>query len=134
VATAVYTSIVDNQFADRIPGQILRALAGTDFDPENIPALIQAAALNSAEAFADIPGVTDQIITNSQWAVKVSYTRAYQVVYYTALGFAALALICAISCSNVDPAKKTLEKAVHLENEKVVPQDMVMEKSQDPPV
>jgi hypothetical protein len=131
IATAIYTSIVDNQFADRIPGQISQAITGTAFDPANIRSLIQAAVSNSAEAFAEIPGVTEQIITNSQSAVKIAYTQAYRVVYLTALGFAALALICALLASNTDPAKKTLEKAVQLENEKAIAQDMAKEKSQD---
>lgn len=120
IATAVYTSIVDNQFADRLPAQIKHAIAGTGFDPANLGVLIKAASLNSAAAYKKVPGITSQVISASQVGVKLAYSQSYRVVYLTALGFAAVALLSAMLCSSVDPAKKTLDKAVLLENEKVV--------------
>ncbi|EXJ68957.1 uncharacterized protein A1O5_07889 [Cladophialophora psammophila CBS 110553] len=118
VATAIYSSIVDNQFKENLPGKITDAIAGTGFDSSNLTALIQAAAANTATAYAKVPGITAQIISVSQFAVKLAYMQAYRVVYYTALGFAVLAIVSATLVPNVDPAKKTMEKAVLLENEK----------------
>lgn len=108
-----------NQFADHLPAQIRKAVAGTNFDQKNLSILIKAASLNTAAAYAKVPGITKQIAVASQYAVKLAYTQAFKVVYYTALGFAVLAIISALSIANTDPAKKTLEKAVYLENEKV---------------
>lgn len=85
----------------------------------NLRALMQAAAVNSAAAYAKVPGITTQVIAAAQLAVKRAYIQAFQVVYYTALGFACLAILSALCVRDVDPAKKTYEKAVHLENEKV---------------
>jgi hypothetical protein len=79
--------------------------------------LIEAAAVNTAVAYDKVPGITAQIVSASQFAVKLAYVQAYRVVYYTALGFAVLAILSALLVPNVDPAKKTLEKAVILENE-----------------
>lgn len=95
------------------------AVAGSGFDMANLPALIQAAAVNSAPAYAKVPGITTQIIATAQYAVKRAYIQAFQVVYYTALGFACLAIISALCIKDIDPAKKTYEKAVHLENERL---------------
>ena len=118
IATTIYSSIVDNQFADHLPSEIQQALDGTNFDPADLGVLIEAASVNTAAAYAKVPGITKQIIIASQWAVKLAYTESYKVVYYTALGFAVLAIISALLVSNTDPAKKTMDKAVFLENEK----------------
>ena len=80
--------------------------------------LIGAASLNTEAAYAKVPGITSQIISASQFAVKLAYTQAYRTVYLTALGFAVLAMGSALLCSSTDPSKKTFDKAVHLENER----------------
>lgn len=131
IATAIYSSIVDNQFIAKLPSQIREAVADTNFDPANIPLLIKAASANTAAAYAKVPGITTQIISASQFAVKLAYTHAFKVVYYTALGFAVLAIISALMVSNTDPAKKNLNKAVMLENEKkkMVPIEVIEEKA-----
>lgn len=114
----MYSAIVDNQFTDHLPAKIGQAVAGTSFDPANLSALIEAAALNTAAAYAKVSGITSQIATASQYAVKLAYVQAFRIVFLTALGFAALALISALLCSSTDPAKKNANKAVVLENEK----------------
>lgn len=118
IATAIYSSIVDNQFATRLPDQLRQAVSDANFDMDNLRALVQAAAVNSVSAYAKVPGITSQIIEAARFAVKQAYIRAFRVVYYTALGFACLAILSALCISDIDPAKKTYEKAVHLENEK----------------
>ena len=115
----MYSSIVGNQFADHLPAQVRKAVAGTNFDQKYLSALIEAASLDTAAAYAKVPGITKQIAVASEYAVKLAYTEAFKVVYYTALGFAVLAIISALLIRNTDPAKKTLEKAVYLENEKI---------------
>ncbi len=114
----MYASIVDNQFADLRPKQIQQAVSETNFDSANLGALIKAASVNTAAAYAKVPGITTQITLASQYAVKLAYTQSFKVVYHTALGFAVLAIISALLISDTDPAKKTLEKAVYLENER----------------
>ena len=118
VSTAIYSSIVDNQFWDRLPSQLTSAVSAAGLEGIGVGDLIQAATLNTASAYAKVPGITKQVIAISRLAVKHAYVDAYRIVYLTAVGFAGLALISALMCSNVDPAKKTLEKAVMLENEK----------------
>lgn len=118
VATAVYSSIVDNQFADELPSQLRATIADTGFDTSNFLALVEAAMTNTAAAYKAVPGISEQVVAASQWAVKLAYVQAFKVVYYTALGFALLAIGSALLVSNTDPAKKTMDKAVFLENEK----------------
>ncbi|KAJ9605914.1 hypothetical protein H2200_009763 [Cladophialophora chaetospira] len=118
IATAIYSSIVDNQFKGNLPKEISKAISGTGFDSANLRALMQAAAANTAKAYAAVPGITPQIIAASQFAVKLAYVKAFKVVYYTALGFAVLAIGSALLLRDIDPAKKNLDKAVVLENEK----------------
>ena len=117
IATAIYTSIVNNQFSDHLPGQLRQEISGTGFDIANLSDLIEAASVGTAKAYAEVPGITTKIISATESAVKVTYAQAYRVVYLTALGFAVLAIVSALLCSSIDPAKKTLDKAVLLENE-----------------
>ncbi|KAK5709235.1 hypothetical protein LTR17_019960 [Elasticomyces elasticus] len=63
-------------------------------------------------------------------AVKLAYVEAFKVVYYTALGFALLAIVSALLVANTDPAKKTMERAVMLENESTRGQDEKAQESQ----
>ena len=118
VATAIYSSIVNNQFADQLPGQLQSQLVGTGFNNANIPSLMDAASEGTIAAYAKVPGATDRVIAATQWAIKLAYVEAFKVVYLTALGFAVLAITGALLVANTDPAKKTMEKAVFLENEK----------------
>ena len=118
MATAIYSSIVDNQFAHNLPSRVQQAIAGTDFDTANLRSLIEAAASNTAAAYARVPEISQEIISLAQIAVKQAYVQAFRIVYYTALGFAVLAIISALCVSDIDPAKKNFDKAVHLENEK----------------
>ena len=118
MATAIYSSIVDNQFADILPSQLRSNLAETGFDTSNFRALLEAAMINTVAAYKKVPDISEQVVAASQWAVKLAYVEAFKVVYYTALGFALLAIGSALLVSNTDPAKKTMEKAVYLENEK----------------
>ena len=125
IATAIYSAIVDNRFTSLLPTQVKYALATlhSDFSTEDLRALVEAASTNTAAAYAkleaEVPGITPQIIKGSQWAVKLAYTQAFKVVYYTALGFAVLAVLSALCVRDVDVEKKNLDKAVFLENEKV---------------
>ena len=98
--------------------QVEKAVAGTNFDASNLSTLITVASLNTAAAYSKVPGITNNIIVASEYSVKMAYSQAFIVVYYTALGFAVLAIVSALLVSHTDPAKKTLEKAVFLENEK----------------
>jgi hypothetical protein len=118
VATAIYSSIIDNQFRSNLPGRIAATISGTTFDPANVAVLLKAATANTAAAYAKVPGITAEVLALSQMAVKLAYVQAFKVVYYTALGFAVLAIGSALLVRDVDPAKKTLEKAAVLENEK----------------
>ena len=80
-------------------------------------ALIGAAASGDPTAYEKVPGISARAIAASQHAVKLAYIKAFQVVFLTAIGFAVLAVGSALLCSSTDPAKKTSEKAVFLENE-----------------
>ncbi len=117
VATAIYSSVVTNQFADRLPGQLQSQLAGTGFNVRDLAALAQAAVVGTEAVYAEVPGITERIIAASQLAVRLAYVEAFKVVYYTALGFAVLAIFSALLVPDTDPAKKTMQRAVILENE-----------------
>jgi hypothetical protein len=83
-----------------------------------MPALIKAAALNTAAAYKAVPGITDGVIAATQLAVKQAYVQAYKVTYLSALGFGALAIGAALMTKSTDTHMKNNTRIVRLENEK----------------
>lgn len=58
-----------------------------------VPDLLQAAALNTADAYSDVPGITPNIIAAAGMAVKRAYVDAFSLVYLVAIAFGVLSLI-----------------------------------------
>lgn len=124
IATAIYTAILTNQFAAKLPTEIMKVVKGTGFDMTHIRNLIKAAAVDTAAAYKAVPGITPTIIKASDTGVQVAYTQSYQVVYLAALAFGVLGLICGVFSKSTDRALKNASKAVLLENETFVQVDL----------
>jgi hypothetical protein len=95
VATAIYTAIINNGFAEHrkpivrliwlpqtaninsVPGEIDNALVHLNFPSASIPALLKAAALNTAAAYKAVPGITGPVTAAAQLAVKKAYVSAF---------------------------------------------------------
>lgn len=114
VATAIYTAITNSTFASHLPGEVARAAPGF----ANMSALLKAAATNTAAAYKAVPGITAEVISATQMAVKLSYVQAYRTTYLSALGFGGLAIIAAFLTKSTDVGMKNNTRIVRLENEK----------------
>jgi hypothetical protein len=118
VATAVYTAITNNGFSSHIAGDVTANVAALDFPAASLPALINAASLNTAAAYQAVPGITPRVIAACQLAVKQAYVSAFHTTYLSAIGFGGLAIIAAVCTKDTDVRKKTGNRAVLLENER----------------
>jgi len=116
VATAIYSAINNNTFAKSLPGEVTSA--APDFSA--MPALMKAAAANTAAAYAAVPGITAEVVAATQMAVKQAYVQAYRTTYLSALGFGAAAIAAAFLTKSVDLGMKNNKRIVRLENEKQV--------------
>lgn len=129
IATAVYTALVNNGFSSTIPGDLESSLEVFGITPSSStwPAILKAAGLNTAAAYKNIPGITQDIIDAADMAVKESYVSAYRTTYLVAIAFGVTAIIASSLTSSIDPKKKHNGKAVQLENTKTaLPTEKIM--------
>ena len=117
VATAIYSAILANRFANKLPVKLAPVIKSNDIDSSVVPLLLQAAALNTADAYDAVPGITPQIIADAAMAVKYAYVDAFKLVYLVALAFGGLAIIAAAFTKTIPREKKTRMRAIRMENE-----------------
>ena len=117
VATAIYSAILANRFAGALPVKMAPVIQSHNIPKSVVPDLLAAAALNTPEAYGAVPGITPGIITDSAMAVKYAYVVAFKLVYLVALAFGGLAIIAASFTRSIPKERKTLVRAVRMENE-----------------
>ena len=117
VATAIYSAILTNRFAGALPGKMAPVIQAHNIPKSVVPALLGAAALNTPEAYDAVPGITPAIISDSAMAVKYAYVVAFKLVYLVALAFGGLAIIAASFTRSIPKERKTMVRAVRMENE-----------------
>jgi hypothetical protein len=83
-----------------------------------MPALIAAAKLNTAAAYAKVPGITPAIVLQAGHAAKLAWVDSFKLVWYVALAFGALSITAACFTRSIDPGQMNSSRAVILENEK----------------
>lgn len=124
IATAIYTAIMTNRFSEVLPGRIGQIAQNSDIDSAE---LLAAAKVNTAAAYAGVPGITDEVKAAAALAVKLSYVSAFKLVYLVAIAFGGLSIIAAFCTVSTDKALKNDSRAVHLKNEA----DVIEEKTVD---
>lgn len=117
VATAIYSAILANTFAEKLPRKMAPVISQYNLPHSVATELIQAAALNTPDAYAEIPNITPRIIAAAGMAVKYAYVDAFKLVWLSALSFGGLAIIAASCTRSIPKEQKTMQRAVHMENE-----------------
>lgn len=117
VATAIYSAILANRFADRLPVKMAPVIQSNNIPSSAIPELLAAAAVNTAEAYEAVPGISPRIITEAVMAVKFAYVDAFRLVYLVAIAFGVLAIIAASFTRTIPKERKTMVRAIRMENE-----------------
>lgn len=118
VATAIYSAILANRFAAQLPNKMAPVIQNYDVPAAAVPDLLQAAALNTADAYEALPSsITPSILAATQMAVKYAYVDAFKLVYLVAIAFGCLAITAAAFTKTIPKSRKTLERAIRLENE-----------------
>ena len=117
VAGAIYTSIYTNRFADVIPG-VLRDRVTEAGYTGSFDALLAAAKVNTAAAYAKVADVTPEIISTSRAAVKDAYITSFRLVFLVAIAFGAIAICSALMTRSVPLENKHSRRAVVMETER----------------
>lgn len=124
IATAIYTAIMTNRFNEVIVGRI--GQVADNYGVDSV-ALLAAAKVNTAAAYARVPGISDAVKAAAALAVKLSYVSAFKLVYLVAIAFGGLSIIAAFCTISTDTSLKNDSRAVHLKNEV----DIIGEKTVD---
>ncbi|OQO14882.1 hypothetical protein B0A48_00264 [Cryoendolithus antarcticus] len=120
VATAIYSAILSNRFASELPKMMAFVIAANNISASSAAGLLKSAAVNTAAAYKSalsLPGVTATVIGSTQRAVKLACVDAFKMVYLIALAFGGVAIICAAFTKSIPKERKTLRRAVKMENE-----------------
>ena len=128
VATAIYSAILANQFTNRLPVKMAPVIHNYNVPASVVPDLLQAAALNTADAYAALPkSITPSVLAATQMAVKYAYVDAFKLVYLVAIAFGVLAITAAFFTKTIPKERKTLQRAIRMENEASGPRAAEME-------
>ena len=128
VATAIYSAILANRFTARLPVEMAPVIKNYNVPASAVPDLLGAAALNTPDAYAALPkSITPKILAATQMAVKYAYVDAFRLVYLVAIAFGVLAIVAAAFTRTIPKERKTLQRAIRMENEASGPKAPEME-------
>ena len=131
VATAIYSAILSNRFASQLPKEMAPVIQSNHLSSKTAKALLEAAALNTADAYETVPNLTPKILAETELAVKQAYVQAFRLVYLVAVAFGVLAIIAASFTRTIPREKKTRERVVRMENEAAGPKAAEMGKVEE---
>jgi hypothetical protein len=100
-----------------MPGRVTAAAKAAGFTG-SLPALLKAAAANTAKAYAAVPGITSATTVAVQLAIKKANSDAYKLVYLVAIAFGVVAIAASISVKDIEAKQRSNDQAARLENEK----------------
>jgi hypothetical protein len=115
LATAIYTTVLTNTQTSKAAELVPAAAEAAGASSANAQALLAAFPLG-ADAIAQVPGVTADIIAAASDAFKWSYAYGLKITALTSLAFAGVGLICCLLCENIDH-KMNDKTEVFLEND-----------------
>jgi len=107
VAIAIFSNITNNKYGQTLGSQVAANVQGLGFDPTNIARLAAAARLNTAAAFAAVPGITPAVQAAAVLANRQAYLGGAHQSYQVALAFGLCGCIAAFFIPSVDRRKYT---------------------------
>ncbi|KAF2837083.1 MFS general substrate transporter [Patellaria atrata CBS 101060] len=116
VATAIFSNVTNNKYADQLTQRVMENISGLGFNMENIGALVKAARLNTPVAYQTVPGLTPEIQAAATYGNKEAYLDGAHLSYQVALAFGLCGCICALFIPSIDERKYT-KKTVALQEE-----------------
>lgn len=100
VGNAIFNTIFNNRFNDLVGPEVMRAAIQSNLSVELAPALIPAAIEYNlglpSNGLLQIAGVTPEIASALQAAVRQAYAGAFKLVFYCTIPFGVLALVGAL--------------------------------------
>jgi Fungal trichothecene efflux pump (TRI12) len=85
-----------------LEGHVVPAAVASGLPVTSLPALFSALAADTPAAILAVPGITTSVIQAVMDASAVGQAAAYSYIYYAAVAFAGIALVCALILRPMD--------------------------------
>lgn len=105
VATAIFSNVTNNKYAAILPSRVRTNLSPFNLAPATVTRLVTAARLNTAAAYASIPGITPAIRAAATLGNKEAYLEGAHLSYLVALAFGLVGTVAAFWIPSVDKRK-----------------------------
>ena len=99
VAQALYVSVLTNKLNDYIPAYVVPAATGAGLPASSLPQLFAGI---TAGSFTGVPGINNAIIGATGAALKLAYTDAFKMVFYSTIPFSILMIAAAFMVPDMD--------------------------------
>jgi len=116
VATAIFSNVTNNKYAEVLPAAVKSAALSADpsFPAGSLAKLAAAAKAGTAAAYKAVPGLTPAVQAAAVHANKESYLTGAHLSYQVALAFGLCGCIAALFIKSIDVRKYT-KKTVALQ-------------------
>ncbi|KIX91952.1 uncharacterized protein Z520_12341 [Fonsecaea multimorphosa CBS 102226] len=98
----IYTVTLSSRSRTTIGTRVPSAAIAAGLPASSVPALMEAFASGSKQAFAQVPGLTSAILATATTAYKNASASAYSTVFLATISFSALGLLLSFLLINVD--------------------------------
>ena len=115
VATAIFSNVTNNKYAEVLPGRVRDAVMSFSLSSDTLTKLINAARLGTAAGYRAVPGISPAIQAAATLANKEAYLEGAHLSYLVALAFGILGCTAALFIPSVDTRKYT-EKTVAVQH------------------
>lgn len=94
VAQAIYVSVLNNELKTNVPTIVGGAATKSGLPPSSLVKFL--GALTTGGSLKGIPGATPSVVAASVTALKIAYSRSFQIVFYCTVPFSVIMI--AASC------------------------------------
>lgn len=101
MSTTVYTVVLSSRQAEEIPGKVTAAVIANGLPASSVSSFISGLAVGPS-AFADIPGITPNIIAAGSYAYQVANSDSFRTVFLSTIAFSCVALTTTLFLPNFD--------------------------------
>jgi len=116
VALAIYSTVLGNKTRQALPGRIGAEVIPMGVAPQDLGRFLKFLAAKDYKSALQIPGVTMEVLLAAKEGSKWAYSDGFRYLYFTAMSFAAAALVVSFFTKDVSK-NMTSHVAVRLENE-----------------
>lgn len=99
VAQALYVSVFMNKLQENIPAYVTPAVMDAGLPASSLPALFAGVTTGS---FANVPGISDNVIAGVAAALKTAYSQIFRIVFLCTIPFSVILIVASCLVPNME--------------------------------